>query len=92
MTLKDILEKKEAGKASVVAFMRETWAHPYGPRLEEIAAGTALTASSVNRYVNELVQEGYLSREPGVYRSIALTDFGRANGYEPKAVLIPEMA
>lgn len=63
---------------AVLSFIREyRVTHPWSPTLREIADACSLAwPSSVVRHLDKLESWGFIIREPGQARSIALTDKG----------------
>lgn len=58
---------------------------PYAPTLRECAEGVFLTsASTASRHIKKLDNWGYITHEPGIARSIALTDSGKTVRIPPQ--------
>ncbi len=54
--------------------------HGYSPKLQEIAEGIGISSRGViHRYVQALIDEGYLENDPGRHRGLKLAD--RSNPY-----------
>ena len=67
------LAAREQAKIKIVAFVRRYWrAHRYPPTITDIGTALSIHFTTVNRYVNQLVDEGKLERDKGANRSIRL--------------------
>ena len=67
-------------QARILAFIQDfTSCHFYSPSVREITDGCGISSTSVTDYnLRVLSVRGYLSREPGIARGMALTELGRA--------------
>lgn len=71
--------------ARLLRFLRDWYrSHDHGPSFEEAAKGIGLASkSSICRYLEVLVPDGYVERVPGRRREIRLTAKGMAAVAEP---------
>ena len=68
-----------------LSFIRQYVArYGYAPKLQEIAAGIGISSRGVvHRYIQALVQEGYLENISGKHRGLRLLDKGQTTGGIP---------
>ena len=74
----ELQENRQENARRVLAFIR-TYINQHGisPSLDEIAKGCHMSRSNVVRYLDFLEAWGYLTRTPGIPRSISLLEGDR---------------